>query len=237
MEEVKTNAGQGLGIAGLIMGILAVLLAIIPCTTPVGLVLGITGLILSAIGLSQATKLNGLKGMPTAGLVVSILGTCIAIMWVLFFAKGAGEFGKWWSREGPGIMKEIHKDLGDEFEDTFEDIGDELENAGKKLEDKLENLEYEMDWEEKWGQEITQDEFEDVLDTYESLIKDYSHLVDAAEKGDVGALSEYVKVSAKAVALASKITAISPRLSEEQRQKFEELQQKYEKIFEETEEK
>ena len=72
MEEVKTNAGQGLGIAGLIMGVVAILLALIPCISVMGLVLGITGIVLSAVGLSQATRSNGLKGMPTAGLVVSI---------------------------------------------------------------------------------------------------------------------------------------------------------------------
>ncbi len=234
MEEVKTNAGQGLGIAGLIMGIVAIPLAVLGCTSVLGLILGAGGIVLSAVGLSQATKSNGSRGLPISGLVVSILGTCIAIMWLLFFAKVATEGGKWWSKEGIRIMEQIDEELGDDIEEAFEDIGDELEGLGEELEDKLEDLEYDMEWEEKWGEEISDDEFEEVLDTYESLIQDYIGLVDEANQGDIDALAEYVKVSAKAVALATKITAISPRLTDEQRAKFEELQQKYEKALEET---
>jgi hypothetical protein len=236
MEEVKTNAGQGLGIAGLIIGIVAIPLAILGCTSVMGLVLGSAGIVLSAIGLSQATKSNGVNGLPVAGLVVSILGTCIALMWLLLFAGMATEGGKWWSREGKGIIEGIHKDFGDGMEDSFEDMGDQLDELGNKLEEKLEGLEYDMEWEKKWGKEITDDEFQEVLDAYESLIKDYIVLVDKANKGDVSALAEYVKVSAKAVALATKITAISPRLTEQQRQRFENLQKKYEKALEETQE-
>ncbi len=236
MEEVKTNAGQGLGIAGLIMGIVAILLAIIPCVSVLGLILGITGIILSAIGLSQATKSNGVKGMPTAGLVVSIIGTCIAMVWILFIARIATEGGKWWSREGVHIMEDIHEEFGEDLENAFEDIGEELEELGDELEGKLENLEYELEWEEKWGEEISEEEFEEVLDTYESLINDFILLVGKSDEGDIQALADYVKVSTKAVALATKIKAISPRFTEEQREKFEKLHEKYEEILDEVHE-
>ena len=237
MEEVKTNAGQGLGIAGLIMGIIAIPMAILGCTSVLGLVLGSAGIVLSAVGLSQATKSNGIKGLPTAGLVVSILGTCIAIMWLLLFAQLATEGGRWWNKEGSWIFKEIHKDMGSDIEETMEDIGDELDDLGNKLEEKLEDLEYDRQWEEKWGEEITAEEFEEVLDTYESLIIDYANLVKKANEGDMDALSEYVRVSAKAVTLAARIAAVSPRLTDEQRKKFEDLQKKYEEALEETTEK
>lgn len=237
MEETKTNAGQGLGIAGLVLGIIAIPLAILGCTSVLGLVLGTAGVVLSAVGLSQATKSNGTKGLPTAGLVVSILGTAIALMWILFFTRIAQEGGKFWSREGIRIMEEIHEDFGDDIENTFEDMGKELEDLGKELEDKLEDLEWDEDWADfKWGDEITDEEFEKVLDTYESLIQDYAKLAEGANKGDVSAIAEYAKVSTKAVALAAKITAISPRLTDEQREKFEKLQQKYEEALKEAEE-
>ena len=181
MEETKTNAGQGLGIAGLVMGIIAIPLAILGCTSVLGLVLGTAGVVLSAVGLSQATKSNGTKGLPTAGLVVSILGTAIALMWILFFTRIAQEGGKFWSREGIRIMEEIHEDFGDDIENTFEDMGKELEDLGKELEDKLEDLEWDEDWADfKWGDEITDEEFEKVLDTYESLIQDYAKLAEGA---------------------------------------------------------
>lgn len=236
MEETKTNAGQGLGIAGLILGIIAIPLAILGCTSVLGLVLGIAGVILSAVGLSQATKSNGTKGLPTAGLVVSILGTAIALMWILFFTRIAHEGGRWWGREGIRIMEEINEDFGDEIEETFEDIGKELEELGEELEDKLEDLEWEESWEDfEWGEEITDEEFQEVLDAYESLIQDYGELVEEANKGDITALAEYAKVSAKAVALATKVTAIAPKLTDEQKKKFEELQQKYEEAHKQVE--
>jgi hypothetical protein len=237
MEETKTNAGQGLGIAGLILGIIAIPLAILGCTSVLGLVLGLAGVILSAVGLSQATKSNGTKGLPTAGLVVSILGTAIALMWILFFTRLGHEGGRWWGREGIRIMEEIHEDLGDDIEETFEDIGKELEDLGEELEEKLEDLEWDEEWSEfEWGDEITDEEFEKVLDTYESLIQDYVKLVEEANQGDINALAMYAKVATKAVVLATKITAISPRLTDEQRGKFEELQQKYEEALKEAEE-
>jgi hypothetical protein len=237
MEENKTNAGQGLGIAGLVLGIVAIPLAILGCTSVLGLVLGLAGVTLSAVGLSQATKSNGTKGLPTAGLVVSILGTAIALMWILFFTRIANEGGKWWSREGIHIMEGIHDDFGDDIEENFEDIGKELDQLGNELEDKLEDLEWDEKWDNfKWGEEITDAEFEKVLDAYDSLIQDYVKLVEKAHQGDVSALAEYVKVSAKAVALAAKITAISPKLTDEQKAKFEKLQQKYEEALKETEE-
>lgn len=236
MEETKTNAGQGLGIAGLILGIIAIPLAILGCTSILGLVLGIAGVILSAVGLSQATKSNGTKGLPTAGLVVSILGTAIALMWLLFFARIAHDGTKWWGREGIHIMEDINEEFGDEIEEAFEDIGKELEELGEELEDKLEELEWDEDWENfEWGEEITDEEFQQVLDTYESLIKDYANLVEEANQGDIHALAEYAKVSVKAVALATKFTAISPRLTDEQKEKFEKLQQKYEEALKEAE--
>jgi hypothetical protein len=235
MEEVKTNAGQGLGIAGLILGLVAIPLAILGCTSVLGLILGSTGIVLSAVGLSQATRSNGGKGLPVGALVVSIFGTCIAILWLLFFAKVATEGGKWWSREGGRIIEEIQKDIGEGMDEKFEDMDEKMDTFSGALEEKLEDLEYGMEWEKKWGKEITEDEFQNVLDTYESLIKDYVNLVNKANKGDITALSEYVKVSAKAVALATKITAISPRLTDEQRQRFEDLQKKYKKALEESE--
>ncbi len=237
MEETKTNAGQGLGIAGLILGIIAIPLAILGCTSILGLVLGVAGVILSAVGLSQATKSNGTKGLPTAGLVVSILGTAIALMWILFFARFAHESGRWWSREGIRIMEEINEDFGDDIEETFEGIGDDLQELGDELEEKLEDLEWEEDWEDfEWGDEITDEEFDKVMDAYEGLIQDYADLVKKANEGSISAIGEYAKVSARAVALATKITAISPRLTDEQREKFEKLQEKYEKALKEVEE-
>jgi hypothetical protein len=237
MEEVKTNAGQGLGIAGLIMGIMAIPLAILGCTSVLGLMLGAAGIILSAVGLSQATKSNGNKGLPTGGLVVSIIGTFIALLWLTIFSQIIHEGGRWWSREGWRIMEQIDEEIGEDLEDAFEELGEDLEQIGEDLEKKLEDLEWEEQWEDfEWGEEISDEEFEKVLDAYESLIIDYADLVEKANEGDISALADYARVSTRAVALATKITAIGPRLTDEQQAKFEELQNKYEEALQQTQE-
>jgi len=93
MEEVKrSSSGQGLGIAGLVLGIVAIPMAIIPCTSIFGILLGILGITLSAIGLSQATRAQAPKGLILSGLVLSIIATIIAIIWIAFFTAGTHGF-------------------------------------------------------------------------------------------------------------------------------------------------
>ncbi len=74
MQQEQTNPTQGLGIAGIIVGIFSIFFAIIPCTIFLGIILGVIGLILTIIGLNQASKLNAQKGLLIAGLISSIIG-------------------------------------------------------------------------------------------------------------------------------------------------------------------
>jgi hypothetical protein len=82
MEETTTTsnskAGRGLGIAGLVLGILAAILSFVPCLGMYAIFPGIIGLILSIISIVQANKAGAAKGMAIAGLVCSIVGSGIA---------------------------------------------------------------------------------------------------------------------------------------------------------------
>lgn len=242
MNQQTTTAGQGMGIAGLILGIIAIPLAIIPCTIILALLFGTAGIVLSAVGLHQANTANGTKGLPVSGLIVSIVGLSIAFMWGLLFASFTddGRFwrqGKFWEqfeKIGKEVGKDIEKSMKD-IEDDLEKAGEKIEKAGHDLEKTLEDLECDsarMNF--IWGEEISDKEFDELLDTYEELIGDYVRLAGEAGKGDVAAIGEYAKVSGKAVALATKITAVAPKLTREQREKFEELQKKYEKALKEA---
>jgi hypothetical protein len=73
-----SSAGKGLGIAGLVLGILAAIISFIPCLGTWAIVPGIIAIILSAISLSQASKAGASKGLAIAGLVCGIVGTAIA---------------------------------------------------------------------------------------------------------------------------------------------------------------
>ncbi len=144
MTEQKTNAGQGMGIAGLVLGILAIPLGIIPCTFVAALIFGVVGIILSSIGLSQATRNNAAKGLIIAALVCSILGTSFALFWGLALGKGSKvlhnvfkqelreEFGK--------ELEEAVKEFGEEMEDAFEEYEDKVQENADTLEEKLEEI-------------------------------------------------------------------------------------------------
>lgn len=69
-----------MGIAGLVCGILAVVFIFIPGLGLIGPIIGIIGIVLSAVGRKKAID-NGLDtGLATAGLVLSIIGTVLSII-------------------------------------------------------------------------------------------------------------------------------------------------------------
>jgi Skp family chaperone for outer membrane proteins len=242
MNQQTTTAGQGMGIAGLILGIIAIPLAIIPCTIILALFFGTAGIVLSAVGLHQANTANGTKGLPVSGLIVSIVGLSIAFMWGLLFASFT-DHGKPW-RQGKfwEQFEKIGNEVGKDIEESMKDIEDELEEAGKELEETGEDLEKTLEDLESdssrqnfiWDDKISDGEFDDLIDTYEELIDEYIDLVDEAGKGIVDATDEFEKISAKANALAAKLTAVAVKLTKEQKAKFEELRKKFEEALKET---
>lgn len=89
-NTVRSNAGQGMGIAALVLGIIAVIAAFIPCFGLLAIIFGALAIIFGAIGLSQAKKANAPTGMPRSGLILGIVATAFVIIWVLVIV---GSFG------------------------------------------------------------------------------------------------------------------------------------------------
>lgn len=153
MEELKSNAGQGLGIAGLVLGILAIPLGIIPCTFFLGVLFGLTGIVLSIVALVQAGRLNGPKALIVVALVCSILGFSFASTWGVFLSQGSfmreiiddikedREIQLRWDRHDlPHIPPEIDININIDSLDAILDSNmDEL----KRLTDTLRSLENE----------------------------------------------------------------------------------------------
>jgi large-conductance mechanosensitive channel len=98
------NNGKGLGIAGMILGILAIILSFVPCFGFWAIILAVVGVILSAISLSQAKKAGASKGMAIAGLICSILAIIIGSIWLFIIAKAVNE--------GGGLLKEAMEQSG-----------------------------------------------------------------------------------------------------------------------------
>ena len=113
------NAGKGLGIAGLILGILAAVISFIPCLGTWAVVPGIIAIILSAVSLSQANKAGASKGLAIAGLVCGIVGSAIAcwqwyvlsrgVMDAADMLKNSGMMDSLNKAMGPGMMDSLNK--------------------------------------------------------------------------------------------------------------------------------
>ena len=148
MEEQKTSAGQGLGVAGLVIGILAVILALIPCIGWIAIIPGVIALALTLVAFSQANKGNGSKGVIIGALVISIIATSIGLIQIFFFAAVATEGGnivnkiekvaKEFEDEFEG---EYGKDIEEAIEDAFEDVEKSMEEIGKDMEETMCELE------------------------------------------------------------------------------------------------
>src|SRR3954470_5973541 len=61
---------NGIGVAGFVCGLVGLVLCWVPW---VGLLLGLTGIALSAVGISQGKKKGASTGLPIAGLVCGII--------------------------------------------------------------------------------------------------------------------------------------------------------------------
>jgi hypothetical protein len=224
MEENKTDAGQGLGIAGFVLGIVALIVAFIPCVGVLALIPGIIAITLSGIAYSQARKGNGAKGLIIAALVISILGTAVAAIWPLAFASVA--------KSGFLLKKQIENAIEDEtgktMDENFKDIGKNMENV-------LENLEADTDSgviKIEVGKEMGDKEFDRFLENYEKLINESIRLQKKAGSGDMEAVTAYSKVSVKLASTLSKLATSRTKLSEDQAKKLDEINKKYEKDLE-----
>lgn len=90
-NELHTpNAGQGMGIAALVLGIVAAIAAFIPCFGFIAILFGVLAIIFGAIALSQAKKGNASTTMPKAGLILGIVATAFVIIWMLVIVGTIG---------------------------------------------------------------------------------------------------------------------------------------------------
>ena len=85
MEEKKSN---GLAVASLVLGIVAIVFSFIGLSIPFGLIIGIVGIVLGVM----AKKKNP-SGMATAGLVLSIIGTILCAIIFIACAACIGAIG------------------------------------------------------------------------------------------------------------------------------------------------
>ncbi|WP_323102174.1 DUF4190 domain-containing protein [Intrasporangium sp. YIM S08009] len=74
------NGSNGLATAGFVLGLLGLLASWIPVLNIVGLILGVLGAILAAVGLAKSKKVGTGKGLALTGLILGVLAVIIAIV-------------------------------------------------------------------------------------------------------------------------------------------------------------
>lgn len=77
-ENTQSEAGKSLGIAGLVVGIIALVFSFIPCLGMIALLPGVVAVILSLVGIIIASQKNGAKGLTIAAFIISLLACAIA---------------------------------------------------------------------------------------------------------------------------------------------------------------
>lgn len=120
-----TKPSNGLGTAGFIVGLIGLLFSFIPLIGVVAWPLVILGIIFSAIGISKAAKGRATnKGMAIAGLVVSIAGLVVCILWVAVWNKAVDDINEEANREAV-IVYEVSGDAPS-ADITYSTYGDEM---------------------------------------------------------------------------------------------------------------
>lgn len=91
-QNAPSTKGKGLGMAGMIIGIVALVWAIIPLLGAAAWWLATTGLILSAVAFFMAKGAGNTKrGGMIAGIVLNIIALGLAIFWIYSIAAAATE--------------------------------------------------------------------------------------------------------------------------------------------------
>lgn len=137
--ETKTTAGQAMGIIGIVLAVISLILAFIPCIGVVAFLPGALALVFSIISIVQASNGYGSKSLGIGALIVSIISILLAAIWLALFSgtmlfadKNADKIELFGEEFGKAFEKEMGKK-----NIHIEIVSDSLENALRDLENDL----------------------------------------------------------------------------------------------------
>jgi len=141
------------GVAALVLGIIALVFALIPFlyTQFVGIVLGLIALILGVVGRKQAAEQGMPTGSATAGMVLGIIATVLSVLFYascMYCAKKVGDSIEQGSKEfkvkfGEEMKKEFgkgkkgHKEFSKALEKALEGMQKKAGDRDDKLREAL----------------------------------------------------------------------------------------------------
>lgn len=99
-QQTAQKPSNGLGLTGFIIGLIGLVISFIPLVGVVAWPLVILGIIFSSIGLSKAVKGKATnKGIAITGLVLSLVGLLVVILWGAVINKANDEITEESNRE------------------------------------------------------------------------------------------------------------------------------------------
>lgn len=95
-EPAPAQAGPGnaLGIASLILGIVAAVIALIPVCGAIAIAPAVVGLILGIINVKGRGKANLPKGVGMAGIILNVAALLFIVVYLVIFAAAAPKVGE-----------------------------------------------------------------------------------------------------------------------------------------------
>jgi predicted PurR-regulated permease PerM len=138
-QQFKNNAGQGFAVAGLVIGLVALLISFIPCVGAAALFIGGVAVVFSSIALARLNKEGSPRGLAIGGLTVSIIAVIMAVIWITLISEVADR----WRNKADNFFGWQK----DEFEDQFDNSQslEELENALDELEGTIDSVSVKVD--------------------------------------------------------------------------------------------
>ncbi len=135
-EELRgSGAGQGFGVAGFVIGLIALIISFIPCLGMYAIVPGVIALVFSAVAFNQASRASASRGLIIAALVISILATFIASWQLVMIRRATTGIG----RVGTEVRDAFRDDIGDEIREKVRRALEEIPDFEElPLEDTIE---------------------------------------------------------------------------------------------------
>jgi hypothetical protein len=127
-QQTAVKPSNGLGTTGFVLGVIGLVISFIPLVGVVAWPLVILGIIFSAVGIAKAAKGRATnKGLAIAGLILSIIGLVICILWAAVWKTAADEVNDEANREAV-IVYEITGDAT-EVDVTYSTFSDTNANT------------------------------------------------------------------------------------------------------------
>ncbi len=118
--QPQPPAGAGLGIASLVLGIIA---CVVFCVPALPWVLGLVAIVLGAIAIAQAGPVG--NGKAKAGLILGVLSLALSVGFWMVFRAGVSYFNKKAQENGQTIQQRL------------DEVGKKLEEQQKKAEEEM----------------------------------------------------------------------------------------------------